>query len=145
MNKWMSALVVILICCVSVFFVLPQINNAVSTITTPTFSPAVTSMASLMSILFVVMIFLYMFKSLGTDSPEEQIDWLRYGNRLKLAYAAKFGGENSGFNGEVDYKIKIMVNTDKGYTRQLAKDWVKRMSKFVEIEWLKLDDSNDET
>jgi hypothetical protein len=104
-------------------------------------------MAILISILPLIsccLIIISIVNAIGKDIPQEKIDWLRYGERLKLGYTAKFGGENQGFNNEVDYKIKIMVNTDKGFTRQLAKDWIKRMSKFTNIDWLKMDDGNDE-
>lgn len=102
------------------------------------------AMASVLPVVYVAIVIVGIVKSIGVDSTEEQIDWTRYGERLKLAYTAKFGGENPGFNSEVDYRIKIMVNTDGGYTRQIAKDWVKRMSKFTELKWLKMDDANDE-
>lgn len=102
---------------------------------------------------FAIAVIYGIIKGLGKDSNHEiinseyrvgdKIDWIRYGERLKLAYAAKFGGDNLGFNQEVDYHIKILVNTDKGYTRQLAKDWVKRMSAFVEIKYLKMENSNE--
>ncbi len=123
---------------------LPLVNSQISQIDTTQYSSAVNGMAVLLPLVFAIITIFWVFKSMGVDSSKEQIDWLRYGERLKLAYASKFGGDNRGFDGEVDYHIKIMVSNDKGFTRQLAKDWVKRMSKFVEIEWLKLDDSNDE-
>ncbi len=65
----------------------------------------------------------------ATDNPDK---WIEYGNRLKLAYTAKFGGENTGFNQEVDYRINIMQHNRRGFTHTIARDWLKRMERFTE-------------
>jgi hypothetical protein len=122
-----------------------MMNQQIASMDTTQLSSAAQAMISIVPILFVAMVIGVIIMSLGKDSEaEKQIDWTKYGERLKLAYAAKFGGENPGFNNEVDYRIKILVNTDKGFTRQLAKDWVKRMSDFVDIQYLKMDNANNE-
>jgi hypothetical protein len=120
------------------------LTNFMSTVDTSNYSSAMRLLIQIIPVVFAIMIILGIVKSFGVDSPEERIDWTTYGERLKLAYTAKFGGDNPGFDSEVDYHVKIMVNTDRGYTRQLAKDWMHRMSKFVEVEWLKLENSNEE-
>jgi hypothetical protein len=110
------------------------------------YTSAIKSLVSIMPLMFAIIVILGIFAGLGKDSEVEiaaQIDWTRYGERLKLAYSAKFGGDNPGFNEEVDNHIKILVNTDKGFARQLAKDWVERMSKFVGIHWLRMENSNE--
>ena len=58
--------------------------------------------------------------------------WAEYGQRLKLAYASKYGGENGGFNQEVDQRVGVMEHNGRGWTRTLAKSWLKRMSVFTE-------------
>jgi hypothetical protein len=67
------------------------------------------------------------------EAPSEQFDyWEAYGNRLKEAYSAKFGGENKGFNDEVNNRIVIMQKLKHGFTNTIAYDWLKRMKKFTE-------------
>lgn len=119
------------------FLLSPDINK---------YSSNVKTMMTILPFMFALMVIFGALKNLGADTQEEiaaQINWTRYGERLKLAYAAKFGGDNPGFDQEVDLHIKILVDTDKGYTRQLAKDWVERMSKFVGIHWLRMENSNE--
>lgn len=94
-------------------------------------------------ILFAVSVIIVVIRGMGVDKGDEAgFSWRDYGERLKKAYTAKFGGDNPGFESEVDYRIKLMVDTDKGYHREVAKDWLKRMSKFVAIDWLSLEDSD---
>lgn len=69
-----------------------------------------------------------------------QFSWKRYGERLKRAYASKFGGANPGFNDEVDLRIAVMRTQGKGPTRTIAQDWLKNQAKFVEIPWQDLND-----
>lgn len=82
-------------------------------------------------------IFIYSSPELTTEATPSYLTivgdyWAEYGNKLKLAYASKFGGENSGFNEEVDTRIAIMQNNGRGFTRAIAKDWLKRMERFTE-------------
>lgn len=58
--------------------------------------------------------------------------WQKYGDNIKLAYAAKFGGRNAGFDDEVNTRINIMEHNGRGFTRTLANEWLKRMSRFTE-------------
>lgn len=58
--------------------------------------------------------------------------WVKYGKHLKLAYTSKFGGGNKGFDEEVDARVLVMQNNGSGWTRTLAKDWLKRMHNFTE-------------
>lgn len=79
-----------------------------------------------------------LFFKYGSTSQVEQIatedmdKWDIYANRLKDAYSAKFGGENSGFNQEVDLRIKVMQHNRNGFTHTIARDWLKRMERFTE-------------
>jgi uncharacterized membrane protein len=65
--------------------------------------------------------------------------WQEYGNRLKESYAAKFGGRNLGFEDEVDKRIAIMQNLKNGFSRTLARDWLKRIERFTETKLVKED------
>ena len=64
----------------------------------------------------------------------------RYGERMKRAYASKFGGTNKGFNEEVDARIAVMRTQGKGDTRTIAQEWLKSRAHFVEIPWKDLKD-----
>jgi hypothetical protein len=67
----------------------------------------------------------------GTVQSSED-RWESYGRRIKDAYSAKFGGDNPGFGEEIDKRINIMRSNGRGFTRKLASDWLKRMTKFTE-------------
>lgn len=108
--------------------------------------PSLISLIDLLPFVFTVSLLSgIIYILIGRDAPGEarpRFEWEKYGERLKSAYAAQFGGENPGFNDEVDARIKLMINTDYGYRRALAKNWLKRMANFTGIEWLKLDVNN---
>lgn len=63
---------------------------------------------------------------------EDTDAWSSYGQRLKNAYSAKFGGENAGFNDEVDKRIEIMRHLKRGFSHTIARDWLRRMKGFTE-------------
>lgn len=69
----------------------------------------------------------------GAESVTRILKWNAFGNRLKAAYSAKFGGDNKGFDDEVDEHIKAVKALGKGFTKSIDVDWLKRMAKFVEI------------
>lgn len=76
-----------------------------------------------------------LFTSGDSDNfTEAQVhnEWGEYSNRIKKTYSAKFGGENPGFNDEVDKRIAVMQNCGQGFTRTIARDWLKRMERFTE-------------
>lgn len=62
--------------------------------------------------------------------------WDSFGNRMKVAYEAKFGYSNSAFNKEVDQHVLAMRALGKGYTKDIDKAWMKRMAKFVEVPFI---------
>ena len=75
------------------------------------------------------------------DSADEvPFNWEAYGEKLKRAYESIYG-RNAGFEEEVDLRVRVLVETDKGFRRELSKAWMKRVSKFVGVEWLKLENS----
>jgi hypothetical protein len=59
--------------------------------------------------------------------------WDSFGNRMKAAYAAKFGGDNPEFDKVVDQHVLAMKTQGKGYTKDIDEQWMKRMAKFVEV------------
>jgi hypothetical protein len=70
---------------------------------------------------------------MSPDGEKENIDyWDKHAQELKEAYSAKFGGENTGFNDEVDKHILIMKKLGNSFTRTLAWEWLKRMDKFTD-------------
>lgn len=81
-----------------------------------------------------------------SDSPRfvDSFSWLRYGKRMKRAYASKFGGDNSCFNEEVDLRIAVMRTQGKGETRDMATMWLKNQAQFVEIPWRDISDEGSQ-
>lgn len=114
-------------------------------------SPRLSAFISLGTMLIVTMLgmipiwitFIYGTMVVGSlffftgDSESQEIaqarnTWAAYGERLKEAYAAKFGGRNPGFEDEVDKRIAVMQNLKKGFTHTIARDWLKRTENFTE-------------
>jgi len=62
--------------------------------------------------------------------------WSAYGNRMKEAYSAKFGGANPAFNVEIDMHISaVRAMGGSSMTKETNMDWLKRMAEFVEVPW----------
>lgn len=70
------------------------------------------------------------------EAVSEQVSgqdrWEAYGQRLKNAYEAKYGYKNPAFDEEVDSHIRQMQHLGKGFTRSIAKGWLKRMRRMTE-------------
>ena len=91
---------------------------------------------SIMPIIYILVVIVgAMSIMFATNYIVTYLKWRAFGNRLKAAYTAKFGGENIGFNQEVDQRINVMRSLGKGSTKSLAEDWLKRIAKFVEVPW----------
>jgi hypothetical protein len=146
-KRIIKSIIFLVIGLVTLFILKPIVNEDIKTITdNPEYSGTfVQGVIQIFPIMLFVCLAIGSFAiGLGKDVGQEiGYDWKSYGERLKLAYAAKFGGRNMGFENEVDYRIKIMIDTDKGFAREVAKDWLKRMSKFTSIDWLSLENSNE--
>ena len=56
-----------------------------------------------------------------------------YAENLKKAYEAKFGYRNSEFDKEIDQHILAVENLNKGFTRTIHMEKLKRLEKFVEV------------
>ena len=74
----------------------------------------------------------FAFKA-GTIVVHRIIMWSAFGNRLKVAYSAKFNGESPAFSEEVDAHIKVMKSLGRGHTKSVHMDKLKRLSAFVEV------------
>lgn len=102
------------------------------------YSSGVLTIAGLLPLIYGVVVIPLIFRVIDgySENTEEEQSvedyWVQYGKGLKLAYASKFGGENNGFNQEIDQRVGVMMNNGRGFTRALAKDWLKRMHKFTE-------------
>lgn len=88
-----------------------------------------------MSTIFSIVIIVSMFAAIGGAGVvvAKILRWNDFGNRMKVAYTAKFGGENVEFNKEVDMHINAVRVLSGGATKKIDMDWLKRMAKFVEI------------
>jgi hypothetical protein len=93
-------------------------------------------MGPLMGVITVIAMFVAIFGGYKVVQYIRTKKWADFGNRMKAAYTAKFGYENTGFNEEVDQHIAVMHTLGKGYTKSLNEDWLKRMAKFVEIPYI---------
>jgi len=92
----------------------------------------------LMPLMYTTMFLLFFYKTVSFSSftVKRYRMWNAFGERLKEAYAAKFNGENSAFNEEVDTLIKIMRTLGKGYTKKIAENRLKALSSFAEIPYV---------
>lgn len=129
------------------YFVFPMVESAKDSVEQAEGDyTGITGLLDLMPFIYCIAVLLGIVQLIiGRDSPIEArppFEWEKYGERLKRAYAANFGGDNPGFNEEVDARIKLMIEADHGYRRQLAKNWLKRVSKFVGVDWLQLEANN---
>jgi uncharacterized membrane protein YeaQ/YmgE (transglycosylase-associated protein family) len=63
--------------------------------------------------------------------------WDQFGTRLKVAYKAKFGYGNSGFDQRVDELVLSMrATSSKSLTYKQNEEALKRLSKFVEVKFV---------
>ena len=113
------------------------VSHFVGSFDTSTWPPMIQQIWNFMPVMYVLAGVVSLLQLFMAGQEYVRIrKWKDFGNRLKLAYAAKFGGENKAFNDEVDAHIKVMRVMSKGYTKSLDEDWLKRMSRFVEVEYI---------
>ena len=95
---------------------IPSVTTTLSGITTANgYSSSVVEMAFVVLIVFVATISLIIIRMMSKGQDTETIKlWEDFGNRLKLAYTAKYGGENTAFNQEVDNMILQCKTLKKG-------------------------------
>ena len=70
-------------------------------------------------------------ESESIESDNSHSSWYYYGERIKLAYEAKFGDNNPEFNKEIDLRVQ-QVERLRGITSQIAADKIKRYAKMTE-------------
>lgn len=100
-------------------------------------SSASKAMANIFPLIFACLVIVSIFSVFyGGQAVYRYLKWKAFGNRMKVAYEAKFGYINTGFNQEVDQHIKAMEVLGKGSTKTINEDWLKRMAKFVEIPYV---------
>jgi hypothetical protein len=144
MKHLIKVLVVLAIGAGSVILFLPAINASVAEINTDNgYNSAVVSMAGVLPIVYITFSILMIFVVIyGGQKVVEYIRYKRwddFGNRLKLAYAAKFGGENLAFNQEIDSRILQCKTMKKGMnadTKGAAERWLKQYAHMCEIPYV---------
>jgi hypothetical protein len=114
------------------------IEVLVTSIDISVWSPSLrTLVETVIHIVFSCGIIIGIFQYLDQDSVVRKYirykRWDSFGNRMKVAYEAKFGYSNSAFDKEVDQHVLAMKSLGKGYTKTVDKQWMKRMAKFVEV------------
>jgi hypothetical protein len=78
-----------------------------------------------------------MFASLTTREVVERMKkWRDFGERLKVAYEAKYGYRNTAFDEEVDRHVLVMRAITGGrYSKSLSETWLKRVAHMVEVSY----------
>lgn len=115
----MKQIMALLIAFIAVYVgvsLIPNSTTTISGITTANgYSTSVVSMVSLALIAFIAMVVFMIFNMMQKGQNTKTLKlWEDFGNRLKLAYTAKFGGENPAFNQEVDSMILQCKTLKKG-------------------------------
>ena len=118
--------------------VLVGIELFVTSIDTSGWSPLLeTFVVTVVPIVFACVIIVGIFQYFDSGSVVRKYirykRWDSFGNRMKVAYSAKFGGRNPAFDEAVDQHVLAMKSLGKGYTKTIDKQWMKRMAKFVEV------------
>lgn len=138
--KWIGKIIGVAFLALLSFALFPIVNKSVDDITSnDNYSSAVKSMAGVLPLVFMFALILgggiLVF---GGMAVVRYLNWNAFGNRLKLAYTAKFGGENPQFNEAVDQHIQIVrtlsLGTETG-TKKMAEEWLKRMAHMVEVKF----------
>jgi len=70
------------------------------------------------------------------ELPLVDKDPTTYGERLKQAYAFKFGAHDIAFDKDIDSHILANQSLPVGLSRVLNVAWLKRMATFVEVPWM---------
>jgi hypothetical protein len=123
------------------------IETIISTMDTSSMPPALSTMVTtLIPIVMAASVVLGVFKYFTGDEDTAVVGpikkyvrvkrWDQLGNRMKVAYEAKFGFASADFNSQVDSHVKAMRALGKGYTKSIDMEWMRRMAKFVEVPWI---------
>ena len=113
------------------------INYSIAHMDKTNMSAATNALVSILPIIYAfegVIVIIHIFTT--TKEIIRYKRWDDFGNRLKLAYTAKFGGENKEFNEEVNNRIlqcKTMKVGIGSNTKGSAERWLKEYAHMVEI------------
>lgn len=124
--------------CLGVGLIPPVVKNVSGITTANGYSSGTVGMAVILIIVFVSMIIFMILESMMQE-PKENVEvvevWEDFGERLKVAYAAKFGGDNPAFNQEVDAMILQCKTMKKGIgdTKKSAELRLKNYAHMCEI------------
>jgi hypothetical protein len=95
---------------------------------------------TILPIILSTVVVIGVFSFMGEDSPVRKYirykKWVSFGNRLKVAYEAKFGYRNPAFDEEIDHRVKAMRSLGKGYTKSVNYSKLKALAKFVEVPFI---------
>ena len=119
-------------------FLLSSINSSVSSVTNDdSYSPAIKEIVGVLPVVYTVGVVVGTLSLFYVgERVTRLLRWREFGNRLKVAYVAKFGYENIAFNEEVDNHTRIMRTMSNMDTKQSAEDWLKRMAHMVEVKYV---------
>jgi len=140
-RRIVESIIVIFLSFGGFIFVVPEMNKDIAKISTQNgYNSGVVGIAQTMPLVYGVMIIFVVFATIfGGKAVVEYIKYKRwddFGNRLKLAYTAKFGGENPAFNQEVDAMILQCKTMKKGIgndTKRSAEMRLKQYAHMCEI------------
>ena len=118
-------------------FGLFMLSDAIANLDTSEMTSAEKGIIEVLPIVFSAVVIVGVVSGFyGVKAVVKYKRWTDFGIRMKKAYSAKFGGENPGFNEEVDLRINIMrALKPNSRSKVIAEDWLKRMSAFVEIDF----------
>jgi len=101
---------------------------------TSDWAPGVKSIAGILpAVLIITVVLSTMGMITGGTMIYRHLKWKAFGNRIKVAYSAKFCGENTAFTEEVDQLILAMESLGNGATKKTQLGRLKRLAKFVEV------------
>jgi hypothetical protein len=141
-----AALIGILISIVVVVVLVPVLTSVIDGVDTSKMPKAMTSLLDILPIVFVATVVLGAISWIGADEETFAVGpikhyvrikrWDQFGTRLKVAYKAKFGYANSGFDQRVDELILSMrATSNRSLTYKQNEEALKRLSKFVEVKF----------
>jgi len=140
-SRFISLLIGIVSAVAAFVFLFPGLQDSLDKATV-NMSSSIQTVVGILPIIYATIIVLGLTAWIASDGPEKvksYLNWRAFGNRMKEAYASKFGGKNPAFNQEVDMHIKAVRTLSKGrnnYTKDLNIDWLKSRAQFVEIEFV---------
>ena len=143
MKKIVKPLIIMAVGIGSMLFFAPMVKGSISKISTANgYSAATVGIAQTMPLIYIVMTTVIVISAIfGGKAVVEYIKykkWDDFGNRLKLAYTAKFGGDNLAFNQEIDAMILQCktLSVKLGDTKLNAENRLRRYAHMVEVPYI---------